>query len=150
MVRISNIPNKRNKTTDLEIIYQLMENSRKSFVEIAKELNVTETAIRKRIRRMENEGIIRNYSVEINPKNLGFGIKAFIGIDTTPQKYISIIQSLKRNQKILRLYSSSGDHMVMMECWFKSNDEIYNFIQELENIDGILDICPAIITDQIK
>jgi Lrp/AsnC family transcriptional regulator for asnA, asnC and gidA len=150
MVRNSEISNRRNKTTDLAIIYKLMENSRKSFVEIAKELNVTETAIRKRVRRMESEGVIRKYSIEIDPKNLGFGVKSLIGIDTTPQRYISIIQTLKRNEKILKLYSSSGDHMMMIECWFESNEELHNFINELENIEGVLDICPTIITDYIK
>jgi Lrp/AsnC family transcriptional regulator for asnA, asnC and gidA len=150
VVRISELSNKRNKTTDLAIIYQLMENSRKSFVDIAKELEVTETAIRKRVRRMEKEGIIRNYSIEIDPKNLGFGIKVLIGIDTIPQKYISIIQSLKIKDKVLKLYSSSGDHMIMMECWFKTNEKLHTFIEELSNIEGIVDICPTIITDYIK
>ena len=150
MVRISEFPSKRSKTTDLAIIHKLMENSRKSFVDIAKELNVTETAIRKRIRRMEREGIIKSYSLEVDPKNLGFGIKALIGIDTTPQRYISIIHSLKSNEKIRRLYSSSGDHMMMMECWFETNEELHDFIEELHDIKGIIDICPTIITDFIK
>jgi len=150
MVRLTNHTNLKNKITDADIIKILMGNGRRTFVEIAKDLEVTETAIRKRVKRMENEGIIQGYTVEINPRKLGYGIKAIIGIDTTPQRYISTIQKLKRDTDILRIYSSNGDHMIMLECWFKDDDELASFISKIESIEGITDICPAILTDIIK
>ncbi len=150
MVRLSNHLNLKNKIADVDIIKILIDDGRRTFVEIAKDLEVTETAIRKRVRRMENEGIIQGYTVEINPRKLGYGIKAIIGIDTTPQKYISTIQKLKRDADILRIYSSSGDHMIMLECWFENDDELASFMSKIETMDGITDLCPAIITDIIK
>jgi len=142
--------NGRSKTSDLDIIKILLNNGRKSFVEIAKVLNVTETAVRKRVKRMEKEGVIHSYTTEINPKKLGYGVKAVIGIDTTAQRYMPIIQQLRKTKEILRLYSSSGDHMIMMECWFENHEMLDNFQMDLEKIDGIIDICPAIITEIIK
>ena len=127
-----------------------MRNGRKSFVDIANELNVTETAIRKRVKKMEEEGIITKYSVEINPRKLGFGVKALIGLDTIPQRYLAVIQNLKKNDEILRLFSSSGDHMIMMECWFEDDEKLSEFLEHLEKIDGVIDVCPTIITDLIK
>jgi len=127
-----------------------MVDGRRTFVEIAKDLEVTETAIRKRVKRMEKEGIIEGYTVKINPRKLGYGIKTLIGIDTTPQRYISTIQKLKRDSDILRIYSSNGDHMIMLECWFEDDDKLASFMSKIETIDGITDICPAILTDIIK
>ncbi|MCG3259081.1 MAG: Lrp/AsnC family transcriptional regulator [Candidatus Heimdallarchaeota archaeon] len=150
MVRLSNHTNLKNKITDVDIIKILINDGRRTFVEIAKELEVTETAIRKRVKRMENEGIIEGYTVEINPRKLGYGIKVLIGIDTTPQRYISTIQKLKRDSDILRIYSSNGDHMIMLECWFEDDDKLASFMSKIETIDGITDICPAILTDIIK
>ena len=132
------------------MIKELLRNGRKSFVDIANVLNVTETAIRKRVKKMEEGGIIIKYSVEINPRELGFGVKALIGLDTTPQRYLAVIQRLKKNDEILRLYSSSGDHMIMMECWFENDERLNDFQEQLEKIDGVIDICPTIITDLIK
>jgi Lrp/AsnC family transcriptional regulator for asnA, asnC and gidA len=132
------------------VIKELLRNGRKSFVDIANVLNVTETAIRKRVKKMEEGGIIIKYSVEINPRELGFGVKALIGLDTTPQRYLAVIQRLKKNDEILRLYSSSGDHMIMMECWFENDERLNDFQEQLEKIDGVIDICPTIITDLIK
>ena len=42
----------------MAVIKELLKNGRKSFVDIANELNVTETAVRKRVKKMEEEGII--------------------------------------------------------------------------------------------
>ncbi len=128
----------------------MIEDGRKSFVDIAADLDVTETAIRKRVKRMVKEGIIMRYSVEVNPRKLGFGVKAIIGIDTTPQRYLDVIQILKKNDKILRLFSSSGDHMIMMESWFVDDEMLHEFLKNLENIEGVIDICPAIINDMLK
>ncbi|MHA1202101.1 MAG: Lrp/AsnC family transcriptional regulator [Candidatus Heimdallarchaeaceae archaeon] len=134
----------------MAVIRELLKNGRKSFVDIANELNVTETAIRKRVKKMEEEGIITRYSVEINPRELGFGVKALIGLDTTPQRYVAVIQNLKKNDTILSLYSSSGDHMIMMECWFEDDVKLNDFLEQNKKINGVIDICPTIITDLIR
>ncbi len=134
----------------MAVITELLKNGRKSFVDIANKLNVSETAVRKRVKKMEEEGIITGYSVEINPRELGFGVKALIGLDTTPQRYVAVIQNLKKNDTILSLYSSSGDHMIMMECWFENDVKLNEFLEHLEQINGVIDICPTIITDLIK
>jgi len=125
-------------------------NSRKSFVEIAKELNVTETAVRKRIHRMEKNGTIERYSIDVNPERLDLGRRVLIGIDTTPQKYITIIQIMKTKKEVLRLYSSRGDHMIMLECWMKNVEDLDKFERYLRGLDGIIDVCPSIIEGIIK
>ncbi|MCK5409648.1 MAG: Lrp/AsnC ligand binding domain-containing protein, partial [Candidatus Heimdallarchaeota archaeon] len=79
-----------------------------------------------------------------------FGVKALIGLDATPQRYVAVIQNLKKNDTILRLYSSTGDHKIMMECWFEDFEKLNDFQEQLEKINGVMDICPTIITDLIK
>ena len=149
VVRISDIKSK-SKITDFDIIEILMLNSRKSFVEIASELNVTETAVRKRIRKMETQGIIERYSIDINPKKLGFGMRVLVGLDTEAKAYISTIQKFKKMDENLRIYSSSGDHDIMVEVWMKSDVELDKFIHKLEKINGVTEVCPAIIKEIIK
>ena len=59
MVRISNF----------KILQILRENARTPFVKIAELLGVSETAVRKRVRKLEEQGIIRKYTVEVDQKN---------------------------------------------------------------------------------
>ena len=140
MVRISN----------LKILNILEKNSRIPFVKIAKKLGVTDTAIRKRVEKMEERGVIRSYTLEVDPRKLGFQVNALIGIDTEPEYYISMIEKLKRLEKVRNLYSSTGDHMIMMKCWFKTSEELTEFIKKLESTQGVTRVCPAIILERVK
>ena len=121
-----------------------------SYTQIAKKLKVTEAAIRKKIKKLEENGIITCYTVELNRKKLGKTISAIIGIDTKPDKLIYIIQKLKKDKEITRLFSTTGDHMILFEINFAEMDNLYKFVEKLENIKGITKICPAIILKQIK
>jgi Lrp/AsnC family transcriptional regulator for asnA, asnC and gidA len=133
------------------VVLSLLEkNSRKSFVNIAKELGVTETAIRKKIKKMEEKGIIKKYSIELNLKKLGFEVEALIGVDTKPENFISSLEKLKKMNEAKSVYSSSGDHMILIHCWFKNSTELNQFIKKIESMQGITKICPAIIIEKIK
>ncbi|MEQ9715406.1 MAG: Lrp/AsnC family transcriptional regulator [Candidatus Asgardarchaeia archaeon] len=139
MVRISN----------LELLRILKENSRIPFVKIAKIFGVSETAVRKRIKKLEKEGIIKKYTIEVNLKKIGLEM-ALIGMDTKPEYYISTIEKLKEMDEVVNLYASSGDHMIMIECWFKSSEKLRKFIKTLESMEGVTRVCPAIILEKIK
>ncbi len=140
MVRFSNF----------QLLKILRENSRTSLVKIAEKLGVTETAVRKRIKKLEKEGVIRRYTIEINPKKIGFEIVSLIGLDTKPENYLSVLEELKEMEEVVSLYSSSGDHMIMAECWFRNSEELSKFVKKLEGIEGVIRICPAIILEKIK
>jgi len=140
MVRISNI----------ELLNILKDNARMKFVDIAKKLNVSETAIRKKVKKLEENGTIKGYTIEINPKKAGFEINAMIGIDTKPEYFIQILEGMKKMPECLSVYSASGDHMILIECWFKDSKALTVFVQGIEKIEGITKICPAIITEKIK
>lgn len=140
MVRISNI----------DIIKILQENSRIPYLEIAKMLGVSETAIRKRIRKLEEEGVIRKYTVEVDHKKLGFEINALIGVDTKPENYLTTLETLKNMEEVKSLYSASGDHMILIEGWFQNSKQLTEFCRKLQEINGVTRICPAIILEKIK
>ena len=138
------------RISDLDIIEILKENSRTSFVKIAKTLGVTETAVRKRIKKLEESGTIKKYTLDVDPRKIGFEVDALIGIDTEPEYYLSTIEKLKKMDEIIRLCSSSGDHMILMECWFKDSDELMKFVKKIESMQGVTRTCPAIILEKIK
>ena len=138
------------RISDLEIIRILRENARTPFVKIAEDLGVSETAIRKRVKKLEKEGIIKKYTIEVDLRKLGFEVHALIGIDTKPESFISVLEKLKEIEEVTSLYSSSGDHMILMECWFRNSGELANFVKFLESMEGVTRVCPAIILEKIK
>lgn len=140
MVRISN----------LNLVLELRKNSRIPFVKIAKRFGVSETAVRKRVGKLEEEGVIRGYTIDVDPRKIGFQIRSFIGIDTKPENYTSVLERLKGVKGILSMYTTSGDHMICMECWFEDSKKLSEFVKVLRSIEGVSRICPMIIMEKIK
>ena len=140
MVRISN----------LDIIKLLEENSRMSFVEIAERLGVSETAVRKKIKALEKEGIIRNFSIDIDYKKLGYSVCALTGLDTTPEKFIFVLEEVKKMKEAKKVYTSTGDHMIMIESILKDSSELTKFVEKLERMEGVTKVCPAILMERVK
>ena len=62
------------RISDKDIVDALRENARASFTELGRRFGVTETAIRKRIRKLEIQGVIMKYTVEIEPRKMGLNV----------------------------------------------------------------------------
>ncbi|MHA1304971.1 MAG: Lrp/AsnC family transcriptional regulator [Candidatus Heimdallarchaeaceae archaeon] len=138
------------RISNFEIIKILLENGRMPYSKIAKEFDVTEATIRKRVNKMKKDGVIRKFTIDVEPKKLGFKIQAIIGFDLHEEYYTSTLLLLKKRQEIISLTSSTGDHMVMLEAWFEDLEQLHNFEKELSSLPGVMDICPAIIIEKLK
>lgn len=134
---------------DMFIINVLEKNAKSSFVDIAKNLGVSETAIRKRVRKLEEANIIIGYRAQINYKKLGFSNKIIMGVDTTPQDYFKVIGKLKQDDRIKNLTTSSGDHMIMFDVWVKDMNELNDILSQINSIEGVTKSCPSIIHEDI-
>ncbi len=142
MVRVSD--------RDLMILEILMRDARTPYTEIARRLGVTEAAIRKRVKKLEELGVIRGYRAVVDPKKIGYKIVAEIGFDVEPEQYVKAIERVKRMPEVKRMKSTTGDHMIMIECWFHDSDEMVRFVRRLESIDGVQRVCPAILVEELK
>ena len=61
-----------------------------------------------------------------------------------------MIEKLRTDEDVVSLYTSSGDHMIMIETWFRTSDELSHFVKKIEAIEGVTRICPAIIVERLK
>lgn len=140
MVRISN----------LELVELLRKNGRTSYSNLATKLNVSETAIRKKMKKLEEQGTIMQYTIEVNPTKLGFESKALIGIDTRPEDYTTLTESLMANPNVRSLFTSAGEHMLICEVWFENSEKMRNFVKQISETKGVTKVCPAIMLEKVK
>jgi Lrp/AsnC family transcriptional regulator for asnA, asnC and gidA len=136
---------------DFNIIKTLRINARTPFLEIAKQLHVSESTIRNRVNNLEKNGIIKSYSVSIDPAKLGYGSVALVGIDVQPEKFLQVAKKLTEFDNVKMVATTSGDHMIMTEIWGEKAAELRSFISErIEKITGVTRTCPAIINETLK
>lgn len=137
------------RISDIDLIKILEEDCRKPFTEIARKFKVSEAAIRKRIKKLLKFGIIK-FTLYVDYKKLGYNYVAIVGIDTYPEHLVKVIEMLKEDKEVKELYSSAGDHMLLVKVIFKNNDDLKNFVKKLEKNKMIKRVCPAIIVEKLK
>ncbi len=138
------------RISDIDLIKELKKNARVSFTELARKYGVSEAAIRKKVNKLTNKGIIKRFTLELDMKKIGYDVEALIGVDTLPEKLMSVIDDLKEDEAIENLYASAGDHMILVHIYFKSDEELRKYVRNLESKEGITKVCPAIILSKIK
>ncbi len=135
---------------DLKIIEHLMKCSRTPTSEIARSLGLSDVAVIKRIRKLEQRGVIKKYTAVVDPKKLGYNFVSITGLDVEPDKLLEVINLLKGRDYIKYLAITSGDHTVMATIWARNNEEFTKIINELKKMPGVKRVCPAVILDVVK
>src|ERR1700751_3479528 len=89
---------------DLQILAALSSNARKSYVELAHELEVSDATVHNRIRSMTEAGIIKGFVTMIDFEKIGFPLLAFVEIRTKPGTSDVVVPKLARISGVLGVY----------------------------------------------
>jgi Lrp/AsnC family transcriptional regulator for asnA, asnC and gidA len=135
---------------DKIIIDMLRENSRVSYSEIARKLGISEVAVMKRVKKLETNGVIKKYTVVVDYKKLGYNMVSITGLDTLPENLFSVIEELKLKDYVEFLAITSGDHSIIVKIIARDNDELTKIHREIENIEGVHHVRPAIVLNIVK
>ncbi|MBS7638576.1 Lrp/AsnC family transcriptional regulator [Candidatus Bathyarchaeota archaeon] len=137
--------------TDLKILSLLEADSSTPFTEIARMLGLSESTVRKRVASMKEEGVIRKFTIILEPSRVGYNTVAIVGIDVEPSKLLEAAQRLAEIPETRYVATSTGDHMIMTEIWARDGRELSRIISEkIGGIDGIRRICPSIVLERFK
>ncbi|RSN74202.1 Lrp/AsnC family transcriptional regulator [Candidatus Methanodesulfokora washburnensis] len=135
---------------DMEILKMLKKDARIPLTEISRIVGISDVAVKKRISKLEKRGVIRGYTALIDPSLLGYNSVSLTGIDTMPESIFKVIDILKKKDYINTIYVTTGDHMIIVEIWAKDNQEMSDILKEIESIEGVKRVCPAIVLDVVR
>jgi Lrp/AsnC family leucine-responsive transcriptional regulator len=114
---------------DVRILESLLRDSRISLKELAGEVGLSSPSVSDRLRRLGERGIIRSFTVDIDPKALGYQLQAIVRIRPLPGKQHVV-------RKLIEEIPEFG------ECDKVTGDDCYIarlFLRSMEQLDEILD-----------
>jgi len=136
--------------TDLKIIDILKRNARTPVLKMSGILGISDVAIKKRIKKMEDLGVIRGYTIKIDYPKLGYRGLAIVGLDVESSALLEVAKKLVEKDNVKYVAISTGDHMVIATIIAKDNEELAAFIDELRKMKGVTKVCPAIVLEILK
>ena len=122
---------------DKNIIEILKSDGRISNAEIARNLNVSEGTIRRRIKIMKSDDILNVYAVP-NPKKTGYNAEALIGIQVDPNKLDQVGESIAEHEYATWVSRTTGGFDIFTWVTVPNSKELTNFLTYfLGNLEGV-------------
>jgi Lrp/AsnC family transcriptional regulator, leucine-responsive regulatory protein len=139
---------------DIAILQELQENGRISNVELSKRVNLSPPAIHTRIKRLEQQGIIRRTVTLLDWQKMGFDMLCFIQINlqthqpATVEKFRSSINKLP---EVLECYHVTGDYDYLLKVAIRNREDLERFVvKQITPIPGIARIQTSLALTEIK
>ena len=132
---------------DEKIIGYLKEDSRGSFVDIGKKLKLSESAVRRRVKNLVENGTIKKFTLELGEENATSAI-VLVSVDsTTDTSKVSL--KLAKLEGVKTVYEITGQYDITTIISAASIAEINSSIDALRKIPGVVDTNTVIILRKI-
>jgi len=117
--------------TDVEILKALTLDARLSSRQIAKQCGVSIGTVLSRIKRMENEGIIRGYSALLDHEKLGYELTVVSEITVSKGRLLEVENEIARLPNVCCVYDVTGLIDAMIVAKFHNREELGKFTKRL-------------------
>ena len=124
---------------DLQILDAMMQDAEISYAELGKKLFVSGGTIHVRIKKLEEFNIVKGKRLNVDLRQLGYDITAFIGVYLEKSSlYDNVAEELKKIPQIVRLNYTTGNYSMFIEVVCKDINQLrYVLHDELQKIKGI-------------
>ncbi len=125
-------------STDLKIISMLKKNARVSASAIAKEVGLAVSSVTERIRRLENQNVILQYTAVVDESKIEGGITAMIGIKIEHTRYIDkVADMISADPHVVSFYILTGDLDFLASVYAVSTEEFRQVHRAIAGIEGV-------------
>lgn len=124
---------------DRQILAKLMEDAKTPYTELAKQLFVSSGTIHVRMRKLEQLGIVKGSSLNLNYYELGYTITAFLGIYLDKSSlYNHVAQELKKIPEVVEANYITGAYSILAKIICKDTNHLHAVLRDkIQQIPGI-------------
>ena len=140
-------------TLDWQILEAIQENSKQTYSEVGRRLGVAHSTVYDRIRKMEKNGIIKKWTIDIDLEKVGMNyLTARMTVYTDPKESENVAKKLSEAKEVLEVSMSlSEELLIIAKVIARDQNSLHSFIaREVAPLQGVLRIRTSIVTKKIK
>ncbi|MDC0241612.1 Lrp/AsnC family transcriptional regulator [Candidatus Nitrosopelagicus sp.] len=123
---------------DLKLLSELKKDGSISIPLLAKKLNINASVLYSRIKRLIKKKMIKKFTIDIDENQLGFGVKAYVGINRDPKFKTKIHENLLEIAEIDRIIEVTGRFDLMVGALAEDLEQLHSIVvDKIGKIDGI-------------
>jgi Lrp/AsnC family transcriptional regulator, regulator for asnA, asnC and gidA len=114
---------------DLQIMYILAKDSSTAFVEIAKQIGISDATVHLRVRKLIDKGIIRRFTLSLNNDLLGYDHLVFAGINIKSGFADQVTEELSNIEEILEIHEMHNTFDLFLKIRAKDLNDIRDIVE---------------------
>jgi len=124
---------------DQKILSELSRDSSISIPKLSEKINANSSVVYSRIKRLINKKLIERFTIEINNKELGFGVKSITGINMDSKQRDNVIQELFKISGVREVAEVTGRFDILVTMYAENLNDMYKIVSDnIGKIQGII------------
>jgi Lrp/AsnC family leucine-responsive transcriptional regulator len=144
--------------TDLKILAALQENGRLTNQELAERVALSPSPCLRRVRRLEESGVIRQYAALLDPDKVGLGLLAYVSVKLEKRAmargrfaFDEFGASVLAWSEVVECYATTGDSDYLMRIYVRDLAHFSRFVMDvLLKHPGVLDVRSSFALQRVK
>ncbi len=135
------------RAIDHRLIQALRENARCSTAALARQLDVSRATVQNRLKHLEEQGIIRGYTVLLGEHYAQGQISAHVLIEVEQRLTAAVCQRLAAIPQISALYAISGDFDLIVVMAAQGTEALSKLLDRISSLDGVIRTKSSVILE---
>lgn len=139
---------------DVAILRELQEEGRLSNVELARRINLSPPATHARIKRLDEQGLIRRYVALLDPAKLGYDLMCFISISLQlhqTEELEAFKERISQMPEVLECFHVTGEFDYLLKVVVRNRQELQRLVVErITPLAGVARIYTSLVLTEVK
>ena len=124
---------------DLKILSHLMLDAKTPYTEIAKKVYVSGGTVHVRMKKMEELGVVRGTTLQLDYSKLGFDVTCFLGIYLEKSSlYDVVVDKLRGIPEIVKIHYTTGNYNIFIKIHCRDTNHLREVLHDkIQKVDGI-------------
>jgi len=135
---------------DIRILEMLERDARTPWRRIARELGVSEATVYLRMKKLVESGVVRGYTVRVDPASLGLRAQLFLLVRAEARGVEALRRLLREARYVAEAYEVSGNYHFLVRILAPSIEEASKAVEEIMGVDGVVEVATFTVLRTVK
>ncbi|MCZ4492259.1 MAG: Lrp/AsnC family transcriptional regulator, leucine-responsive regulatory protein [Baekduia sp.] len=115
--------------TDRRLLIELQADARLSLAELGRRVGLSAPAVAERVRRLTEEGVIRGFRTDVDPRALGYALSAIVRVRPAPRQLQKVAELARATAEVVECHRITGE-----DCFF-----LKAHVRDVEHLEDVID-----------
>jgi DNA-binding Lrp family transcriptional regulator len=124
--------------TDRKIVALMRENARRSFQDIGERVSLSAPAVKRRVDRLEDRGVLKGYTAVVDPEVLGFHTHAFVSMYCEGRMTAAEVRAaVKDHPEVVGAYTVAGESSAILHVVAEDTQHLEESLERIRDAPGV-------------